>query len=142
MSQSSNTRFFQLLRTEGFEAAYRFAVNPTVHSSFLEKGIRKKSTRLHCNVLMLVLMTPTSNLYEQRMKEHLVLYLLSIGVSVMRAGVDENGMDCWRYTNDLSLNTYSFLFLYMLREQKPNDGEETTVEAAKILTCSFKNGIF
>ena len=74
------------------------------------------------------------------MKEHLVLYLLSIGVSVIRGGVDENGMDCWRYTNDLSLNTYSFLFLYMLREQKTNGGDET-VEAAKILTCSFKNRI-
>ena len=90
---------------------------------------------------MLVLMTQTSNLYEQRMKEHLVLYLLSIGVSVMRAGVDENGKDCWRYTNDLSLNTYSFLFLQMLREQKVKNCEDT-VEAAKILTCSFKNSFF
>lgn len=121
MTETPNIRFLRLLRGDhGFQNALVFVKEGkgNVIVDLQKHGVKDTKTKLHCNVLFLVMMKAPLNEKEYEAKDELIVFLLHCKLSVLMSGVDHVGDSCLKYFNDLSPMTFSALLHVYLSECK------------------------
>ena len=130
-----NIRMLRLLRgPKGFRRSLAFAVQDDVYPHLRRNGVKDNNSKMHCNVLFLVLMKRAWTTPEQSAKETLVRFLLDIGLSVLSSGTDHSGDPCLKYLDDLSFKTFSAVRNVFLCEYKMVFPEEYETQIAAMRT--------